>query len=359
MSNIAWVQRVDMAPPAGTISLGVPARPADESVIVWTRMIQNQGRRCPRLLSPLAQLVIAREFEVRRSELTCGAHSSKMMTKAATSAADEVILDLEDACAVSRKIEARKSVVQGPEQPRLRRQDPGLPSQRGANPVLLPRPHRRGGDGGPEPGCGGRAEGRSSPRTSCSSDPPAHADRGEHRAAHRPGSASRALIESAKGLLHAEAIAACTPRMASLIFGIADYAGDIGAKELTRDQFSVYHCPKAHIIASARAAGIAIIDNVTLHFRDLDQVKADAVAGANMGFDGKWAIHPPTSTSSTRHIPPESATEVTRALRDPGGVCPGRYRRRGWERSSSAMRWSMLRASGWSGSGSRWLARRG
>jgi citrate lyase subunit beta/citryl-CoA lyase len=80
--------------------------------------------------------------------------------------------------------------------------------------------------------------------------------------------------------------------MDSLIFGIADYAGDVGAKELGRNQFSVYHYPKAHIIAAARAAGIAAIDNVTVHFRDLEQVKADAEAGANLGFDGKWAIHP-------------------------------------------------------------------
>jgi citrate lyase subunit beta/citryl-CoA lyase len=100
------------------------------------------------------------------------------------------------------------------------------------------------------------------------------------------------LIESAKGLLRAEEIAACTPRMASLIFGIADYAGDVGAKELTREQFQTFHYPKAHTIAAARAAGLDVVDNVTLHFRDLEQVKADAEQGARLGFDGKWAIHP-------------------------------------------------------------------
>src|SRR5206468_3150911 len=61
---------------------------------------------------PYEQLVIAREFSVRRTELTCPAHSLKMMTKAAESAADEVILDLEDSCAVSQKIDARKTLVQ-------------------------------------------------------------------------------------------------------------------------------------------------------------------------------------------------------------------------------------------------------
>ena len=37
---------------------------------------------------PYEQLVIAREFSVRRTELTCPAHSLKMMSKAADSAAD-------------------------------------------------------------------------------------------------------------------------------------------------------------------------------------------------------------------------------------------------------------------------------
>src|SRR5678816_3787914 len=63
-------------------------------------------------MSSYDQLVIARDFRIRRSELTCPAHSLKMMTKAAGSEADEVILDLEDSCAVSQKVEARKTLIE-------------------------------------------------------------------------------------------------------------------------------------------------------------------------------------------------------------------------------------------------------
>src|SRR5215468_664305 len=63
-------------------------------------------------MSNYDQLVIARDFRIRRTELTCPAHSLKMMTKAAGSEADEVILDLEDSCAVSQKVEARKTVIE-------------------------------------------------------------------------------------------------------------------------------------------------------------------------------------------------------------------------------------------------------
>ena len=64
------------------------------------------------MIPPKAQMVMARDFVVRRTELTVPGHSLKMMTKAATSDADQVMLDLEDACAVSQKVEARKTVVE-------------------------------------------------------------------------------------------------------------------------------------------------------------------------------------------------------------------------------------------------------
>src|SRR5437764_2142453 len=51
------------------------------------------------------------DISVRPTELACPAHSLKMMTKAAASEADEVIFDLEDGCALSQKVEARKTLI--------------------------------------------------------------------------------------------------------------------------------------------------------------------------------------------------------------------------------------------------------
>src|SRR5207248_10871953 len=64
------------------------------------------------MIPPKAQMVMARDFVVRRTELTVPGHSLKMMAKAATSNTDQVMFDLEDACAVSQKVEARKVVVE-------------------------------------------------------------------------------------------------------------------------------------------------------------------------------------------------------------------------------------------------------
>src|SRR5258708_39024054 len=49
---------------------------------------------------------------VRRSELACPAHSLKMMAKAAAGEADEVVFDLEDGCAPSQKVAARKTLIE-------------------------------------------------------------------------------------------------------------------------------------------------------------------------------------------------------------------------------------------------------
>lgn len=239
---------------------------------------------------PYEQLVIAREFSVRRTELTCPAHSMKMMSKAADSAADEVILDLEDSCAVSQKVDARKTLVEA-----LKTLDfKGKIRAFRPNNVRTPYFYRDLID--VVENAGKFVDCVVIPKV-YGADDVLFVDRLLTQIEESAGLPSgriklEVLIESAKGLLRAEEIAACTPRMASLIFGIADYAGDVGARELTREQFQTFHYPKAHTIAAARAAGIDVIDNVTLHFRDLDQVKKDAEQGARLGFDGKWAIHP-------------------------------------------------------------------
>jgi citrate lyase subunit beta/citryl-CoA lyase len=240
--------------------------------------------------APYEGLVIAKDFVIRRTELTCPAHSMKMMTKAAQSAADEVILDLEDACAVSQKEGARKTLVEA-----LRTLEfHGKVRAFRPNNIRTRYFYRDVID--VVEAAGAFVDAVVIPKVDSEQDV-LFVDRLLTQVEENMGLPLgrirlEVLIESAKGLLHAEQIATCSPRMDSLIFGIADYAGDVGAKDITAGQFQTFHYPKSHTIAAARAAGIAVIDNVTLQFRDLDQVRKDAEAGANLGFDGKWAIHP-------------------------------------------------------------------
>jgi citrate lyase subunit beta/citryl-CoA lyase len=240
--------------------------------------------------NPYAQLVIAREFSVRRSELTCPAHSMKMMAKAAASEADEVIFDLEDACAVSQKVAARKTLIEA-----LSTLDfQGKVRAYRVNSVATRYCYR---DLVEVLEAAGRfVDVVVVPKVE-SADDVRFVDRLltqlEDHTGLPPGKIQlEALIEGARGLLHAEAIATASPRMASLIFGIADYAGDVGARDFKNAPPSTFHYPRAHLLAAARAAGIAAIDSVTVQYKDLAQVRRDADEGARLGFDGKWAIHP-------------------------------------------------------------------
>ncbi len=242
------------------------------------------------MIPPNAQMVMARDFVVRRSELTVPGHSLKMMTKAAASNTDQVMLDLEDACAVSQKVEARKTVVEAlntldfggkirafrPNNVRTRFFYRDLievveAAGRNIDVVVIPKSY------GPEDIL--------------------FVDRFltqiEENMGFEMGRIKlEALIESADAVLHAEQIAKCTPRMGGLIFGLVDFAGDIGAQELGGEQFFYYNYAKAKCIIAARAAGITVVDGVTLAIRDNEACRRDAKMGARMGFDGKWAIHP-------------------------------------------------------------------
>lgn len=227
---------------------------------------------------------------VRRSELACPAHSLKMMAKAAASEADEVIFDLEDGCAPSQKIASRKTLVEAFNTLDFR----GKVRAFRANGLHTKFFYRDVID--VVEATGNRIDVVVLPKVQDAADV-LFADRLLTQIEQNVGLPVgrirlEALIESAKAVLHAEEIAVSTPRLAGLIFGVVDYAGNIGARGPVREQFALYHYPKAKTVAAARAAGIDVLDGVTLQFRDLDQCEHDARSAAQMGFDGKWAIHP-------------------------------------------------------------------
>ena len=248
------------------------------------------------------------DFAVRRTELVCPASSLKMMTKAAASAADEVIFDLEDGCALSLKEAARKALIEAFQTLDFK----GKIRAFRANQVHTKFFH--GDVKEVVEAAGANIDVLVLPKVHEAADIKLADDlltKVETSKGLPPGGIKlEALIESAKGVLHAEQIAASSPRLVALIFGSADYAGDIGIRGPVNEQ--VYLYPKSKTVAAARAAGIQVIDGVTLQFRDLAQCERDARLALEMGFDGKWAIHPDQVAVINRVFTP-STEEITRA----------------------------------------------
>jgi citrate lyase subunit beta / citryl-CoA lyase len=242
------------------------------------------------ILPPKAQMVMARDFVVRRSELSVPGHSLKMMTKAAASNADQVMFDLEDACAVSQKVDARRTVIEAFNtldfQGKMRAFRPNNIRTRFFYRDLIDVIEAAGQniDVVVLPKCYGPEDTLFVDRLLSQIEENMSFEIGRIKL--------EALIEAADAVLHAEQIAKSTPRMGGLIFGLMDFAGDIGAQELGGEQFFYYNYAKSKCIVAARAAGITVVDGVTLAVRDLAACRRDAQMGARMGFDGKWAIHP-------------------------------------------------------------------
>lgn len=258
------------------------------------------------------QLGVARDFRIRRSELTSPGHSLKMMAKAATSDADQVIFDLEDALAVSQKEAGRQTVIEALHTldfgGKIRTFRVNNVRTRFCYRDLIEVVEAAGAslDGVVVPKVNGPEDVLFIDRLLSQIEEQVGLPRGHITI--------EALIESADGVLHAEQIARATPRMGGLVFGLVDFAGDIGAQETGTEQFFYYHYAKAKTIVAARAAGITCVDGVTLAIRDLEACQRDARMAARMGFDGKWAIHP-TQVAVINEAFTPAPEEIARAQR--------------------------------------------
>src|ERR1019366_4387488 len=122
----------------------------------------------------------------------------------------------------------------------------------------------------------------------------------EQAMGHEPGRIGiEAQIEDAKGLADVDAIAGASPRLEALVFGPADFMGNIGMRSLQVGAEpagytggDAYHYARMRILVAARAHGLAAIDGPHLAIRDLDGLARAAKSAAALGYDGKWALHP-------------------------------------------------------------------
>jgi citrate lyase subunit beta/citryl-CoA lyase len=105
-------------------------------------------------------------------------------------------------------------------------------------------------------------------------------------------------IESPRGLVEIERIAAASPRVETLIFGPGDYAASAGMPQLTVGAIETaypgdaWHYVLSRIVTTARAFGLQAIDGPYAAIRDLDGFAEVARRSRVLGFDGKWALHP-------------------------------------------------------------------
>lgn len=97
-----------------------------------------------------------------------------------------------------------------------------------------------------------------------------------------------ALIETARGIADAEAIAAC-PAVRRLLFGSIDFQVDLG---IEGDAAELLFFRSRLVLVSRLAELDAPVDGVTVRFEDPAATLADAQRARREGFGGKLCIHP-------------------------------------------------------------------
>jgi citrate lyase subunit beta/citryl-CoA lyase len=98
-------------------------------------------------------------------------------------------------------------------------------------------------------------------------------------------------LESALGLSKAQEIGVCTRRMLALAFGAGDLTLDLGAK-LTKTGEELLFA-RSYLVWASRLAGIYAVDApFMLDVKDVEGLSAEARRSRQLGFRGKFCIHP-------------------------------------------------------------------
>ncbi|PKN29454.1 MAG: CoA ester lyase [Deltaproteobacteria bacterium HGW-Deltaproteobacteria-21] len=227
-------------------------------------------------------------FGLARSALFVPGNRPERVDKAVATAADLVIIDLEDAVPVAEKAAVRPIVREKLDRHRDRRLmvrvnalDTGLTESDltsivgpGPDSILLPKVQT----------------------------PEDVARMGRLMSAAEEGSGLQqgtlglvALIETALGVRNVFNIADAKtepPRLHTLAFGAADFSLDMGFRITKTGEELAF--PRARIALACRAAGIdpPLDTPFMIDLKDREAFEADAMRGQRLGFGGKLCIHP-------------------------------------------------------------------
>ena len=221
---------------------------------------------------------MATPFRVRRSLLFVPAVRPDRYPKALATGADAVCIDLEDGVAFGAKDEARDNALvlfesRAPVRAEvsLRINDPKTDlgqrdlealRQSGVRPDALMLPK-----------CDGPEEIR---------------EVAAALAADLPDLPLIVMLETARGVAAAEAIAAAAPTVSAVFFGAIDFAADVGC-EVSWDA-ALY--ARSRTIVAAAMAGVGALDSPYMDVPALDALAAECRRTRALGFTGKAAIHP-------------------------------------------------------------------
>ncbi len=223
---------------------------------------------------------------IRRALLFIPGNDRPKVEKGDAIELDSIILDIEDGLAFSRKTEARQVIrtalqeVDFGSSERLVRLNPivGSDWQHDINDTIEGQP-----DGYVIPKVENKEQIHSVAQ---------YLSKAEDQLSWRANSIRLfAIIETTRGVINLGKIATASDRLAALIFGAEDFAGDIGAMRAP-DGWEVFYA-RSIVVIHAKANGLQAVDTlyIDLTSDDINLVAASEQA-RSMGYTGKLATHP-------------------------------------------------------------------
>jgi len=97
-------------------------------------------------------------------------------------------------------------------------------------------------------------------------------------------------IESAQAVLDCAAIVRASPRVVAAAFGAEDFTADLGiVREREHPQLTA---ARIQVVLACKAAGVIPLDTPDPEYRDLEWLATDTRRSRDLGFEGRYCIHP-------------------------------------------------------------------
>ncbi len=240
-----------------------------------------------------------KDITIRRSVLIAPGSDDRKVRKALASHADEVILDLEDAVAVSNKVQAREFV----RHLMVETERVGSISVR-INGLDTPWAHDDLAMCATAP----RLTSVIVPKTETGLDLEMVSE-----ALKGTSVGIQALVETPRGVQNVARLSAATERLEALVLGYADLGAALGRSRSSPPE--QWLSMQDAVLVAARVAGIAAIDGPHLGVENDASFERSCTWIRSLGFDGKWVIHPrQVDTVMTTFTPSENAVDEARRI---------------------------------------------
>ena len=122
-------------------------------------------------------------------------------------------------------------------------------------------------------------------------------------------------VETASAIVNAFSICRASKRIIAIAFGGEDLTNDMAIPRTESEEEIAY--PRSVVAVAARAAGVLALETPYFNYRDDEGLRRNSTASRNLGFRGRFAIHPSQIDGiNASYLPSEQEIDHARRVVD-------------------------------------------